>query len=194
MPRIVKRTEHTYYWNAAPITNLYEALEVLTFDNSSRTPVHLAHENSPDGKTWEILSPWYREGSSGGDSSGIEYFQIDQELAEKLKAGGYLQPRKEVGWGYTRYNEKELVASQKAHDEDRSHSREMEKVAESMLTAGVHTDLAGSPTRLRFGREDWRTGRLHFDYKMSNGDTCRVYPEEKELVAPYPPQEEKKTA
>ncbi len=54
-----------------------------------------------------------------------------------------------------------------------------------MLILGVHTDLTGQAVSNGWGRESWRTGPLHFDFKSPSAQICRVYPEENRIVYPY---------
>lgn len=57
--------------------------------------------------------------------------------------------------------------------------------AENMLAVGIHTDLTGKPSRTSCGREHFRYGRFYVDFKTPHDETCRVYPEQNELVCPF---------
>lgn len=183
MTQFPKRTEHTNYSNKVPIADMHEALELLMMDGSSTDPYHLTNRKG----IWEIVLPWYHEGSSGGDSSGFDYFQIDQELAKRLVDERKVEPRRKMRWGATDILQNELVPTRAAVRDEEVYRREMQAHAKSLLVVGLHTDLSGEAVSNGWGREEWRYGRMYFDFKMPNDNICRVYPESDEVVAPYPP-------
>lgn len=182
MPRY-KIAEETW-WNETPITDVYEALDLLSSENSAREPIHL-NAYDRDLKSWCIASPWYSEGSSGGDTWGTNYYQVDQSLVLALVLERFVEPLKEIGWGYTNYNKHKLVISEAGREKWRGKEKELLSEAESFLTLGVHTDLTGIPVRNGYGREHYRYGRFYVDFITPAGQTCRVFPEQKHIEYPY---------
>lgn len=182
MPRY-KIADETWY-NEVPITDVFELLDLLDSENSAREPIHLnAYDRST--KEWCVASPWYSEGSSGGDTWGTYYYQVDQSLVFALILEGLVEPLKELEWGHTRYNRQKLVISHFGREKWRSYEKKLLKKAETLLTPGVHTDLTGIPVRNGYGREHFRYGRFHVDFITPSGETCRVFPEQGNLEYPY---------
>lgn len=182
MSRIHKRTEHTWWWNEAPITDVHEAINVLQQTGTTLRETHLAKR---DDGTYEIQVPWVHEGSSGGDTSGSFYYQLATEVAEQLLSEELVTARKVKHWGYAETRESELVLTTAANRKLDEFKKAMEKKAESLLVPGTHTDLTGKPARLGCGRDNHRCGKLYFEYKLpQEGGRVRVYPEEDRLVMP----------
>jgi|GEM_PF-7066272 len=185
-----QRSKHSRWCTLTPITDIYEAIDVLQIDGTTLRETHLKKCEPAIGEGYEILVPWAREGSSGGDTSGTHYFHVDSALAEKMKEEGLLTPFIEKGWGYSRERPDELVLTSKAYQMLEEFEKEMEKKAESMLTPGIHTDLTGKPKRTAWSRDGFKCGKLYFEYKLPQGGVVRVYPQEDRLVMP----DEEKTA
>ena len=189
MSRLVKRTEHTYYCNDAPITDLYEAIYLLSREQTSNEPLYLVKDLRtfggqlavPNGG-YELIVPWYNHRGYG--SEGIDYYQIDQGLAQQLVDEKFVVPRQVKHWGYTETKTDEFVLSHAARGKLETFEKEMEKKAESMLTPGIHTDLTGKPKRVAWRRDGFRCGKLYFDYELPRGGTVRVYPQQDRLVMP----------
>jgi hypothetical protein len=177
-----RRDKYSYWHNKEPVTDKYEALGLLADQNSSTRPIHLT-KNDEHG--WEVVYPWFRDGDSGGCASGDDYFQIDQPLAQSLVNERLVEPFVEKGWGWSRPNPRMLVLARSAREDVRRYEREMQARALTMLILGVHTDLTGQAVSNGWGRESWRTGPLHFDFKSPSAQICRVYPEENRIVYPY---------
>lgn len=175
---MTERTKHTWWHNETPITELYEALNFLADPPEANDPIHLFRKHERDGGGFELRIPWYHEGSSGGDSSGINYYQIGSELAQRLIDEQLVAPRKVPRWGYTEVREDEFVRTEQGYRLWHTHLNQMEEKAESLLIPGTHTDLTGRPHRVRMGREHFRHGRLRFDYQTPTGDIVYVFPEE----------------
>ncbi len=186
MSKFPQRTKYTTWHNEEPITDVNEALYFLNQQGSSSEHIHLARRRGADGLEWELVEPWYREGSSGGDTGGEHYYQIDTVLAEKLVRDALVRPHKRVGWGYTREEPDTLVISAKGEQAVRTFEEGMRSKALEFLVPGVHTDLTGEPVRCGNGRDQWRHGRVYFDFRTPAGETCRVYPEQDECIVPYP--------
>lgn len=176
-----KRGKYTYWYNAAPFTDVFEALDVLRASCSSTEGIYLAQD---DEHGWQIEENWYRDADSGGGRGGVHYYEVSPELAAKLKDEEYVTARKEIGWGYTRYNKNKLVITPGARELAAEYWEKLMAKADSMLKPGVHTDLTGRPVRTS-ARRDNTSGKPYVEYKMPNGDTCRVYPEDGRIFAPY---------
>lgn len=188
-----KRDEYSYWYNETPITDLHEALYFLAREGSSRDPYCLAKPGGYWGQKevpdrWELHAPWYREGSSGGDTSGTDYYQIDPALAEQLINEGYVAPRRVKQWGHTEERKDELVITEKGRCVDEAFEKQMLKKAESMLVPGIHTDLTGNPERRQYDRDKFRHGRFYVEFDTPNEGRCRIYPEQDEMIFPYPPE------
>ena len=182
------RPKKHWYNEEGPIRDLREALYLLNIDGSSNDPHHLAQDR--DTKDWEVVAPWYHEGSSGADTSGYDYFQIDQALAEQLVREGFVTTRRVNYMGGFYLNSDELVLSDKAREQVQKFEQDMRLKAQSLLTIGIHTDLTGEVVSGGWGREHRLYGRMHFDFVTPNG-RCRVYPETSSVVFPYPPPQPK---
>jgi hypothetical protein len=184
MPRS-KRTEHTRWQNDSPITDMFEAIEILQTTGTTLRETHLQARPKEAGDGYEICVPWARDGSSGGDTSGTHYFQVDSALVEKMKEERLLTPYIEKYWGGSRVIEDQLVLTTHANMEHETFWKDMKKKAESMLKPGVHTDLTGKPKRLGSGRDGFQCGKLYFDYELpGERGKVRVYPQEDRLVMP----------
>ncbi len=183
MPRY-KLKDRTYY-NETPITDVYEALDVLCFESSSRRSIHLFKSIDKDNPDYHLVVPWYREGCSGGDTSGEDYYQIDPTLAQKMIDEGLVTPLKIVSWGRTDTDRERFVVCYDGEEKSKAYDRDMIKKAESMLKPGIHTDLTAKPYRTEYGREGFRHGRFYVEFKTPHNERCRVYPQDDELVFPY---------
>ena len=181
-----RRNEHSYWDNKEPITDINEALSFLSHQGSSSDPIHLARHRRPGGEVWELVKPWYAEGDSGGDTSGLDYYQIDPALAQRLVAERLVVPHVVKYWGGSYEENDKLVISSAARERDRNFEHEQLGAAEKFLTPGIHTDLTGKPKRVAWGRDHHWYGRLYADYEMPDGRRCRVYPEKGEVVVPPP--------
>lgn len=183
MPRY--KIANTTFYNETPITDVHEALDVFFVEQTHRMPMHLYRGLNKKNPDYRLVIPWHRDGSSGGDTSGENYFQIDPVLAEQMIAERLVVPRKDIGWGYTRDDPERFVLNYLGEQKSKAFDKAMLAKAESMLTVGVHTDLAGKPMRTSYGREGYRCGRFYVDFKTPHEETCRVYPEQEELVCPF---------
>jgi hypothetical protein len=172
-----------HWYNEGPILDLNEALELLQRESSTTEPHHMARRFR--ATEWEIVIPWYSEGDSGGDQSGYYYFQIDQTLAKRLVREKLVEPRRVNYMGGHYFNDDELVISTEARRSVQAFLAEMQTKACALLIPGVHTDLTGEIRPGLQGREQWRTGKLYYDFTTPNNERCRVYPETNEVVFPY---------
>ena len=178
MPSFPSRDKYSNWFNETPITNLNEVLDVLKEKSTAIEPHFLSRKNG----RWEIVLPWYRDGSSGGDTWGCHYLQIDPKTAETLISERLVVPNEVKRLGYTETQKDVLVISRKGREQIKEFINSMITKADGMLKPGVHTDLTGKPEHTGCGREDWRYGRFCVKYKMPSGETCCVFPEQNILV------------
>jgi hypothetical protein len=179
MSRFPKRDEYTRWLNAKPIGDLNEALSLLRAQSSSNESHYLSRRaNGQEKMRWEIVIPWYAEGDSGGDRSGYDYVQIDQQLAEKLLSEKHVEGLEVKYWGGSFRERDKFTITKTAAESNREFETALLEKAAALLTPGVHTDLAGEARRIGFGREHWRHGRFYVDFRTPSGDRYRVYPEE----------------
>jgi hypothetical protein len=181
------KVEDITFYNESPITDAHEALDIFFAEQTHRTPIHLFRSVEQKGREREyrIVIPWYREGSSGGDTSGESYYQIDVALAEQMISEQFVVPMKVLSWGRTDIDSERFVLNYLGERKSKAFDKAMLEKAESMLTVGIHTDLAGKPERTSYGREGFRCGRFYVDFRTPHEETCRVYPEQEELVCPF---------
>lgn len=185
MSRYPKRDEHTHWNNEEPITDVHEALEILSEQSPTDSDEFRLHPTRGKLYAWEIVVPWYTEGDSGGDQSGYHYYQIDETLAETLVKEGLVEKRREPRMGYTHTHNDQLVISQAGRDALDAYLTQMRAKAESLLRPGVHTDLTGKPDYAGHDRDGYHCGKLYFEFRLPDTDRrCRVYPEEDRVVEP----------
>lgn len=176
-----QRTKHTTWENDTPISDSNEAISLLAHNSSSSEPVHLTRFPYDCEHEWEIVVPWYHEGSSGADSAGWDYFQIDQELAARLVRAGIVEPYKILYLGGSRVDQNRFVLPKELKTAAYQRERELIEKAKRLLVPGVHTDLAGEAQRCGSGREHWRFGRFYVDFETPLGGEIRVFPEQEEV-------------
>lgn len=180
-----RRDEHSFWYNQEPISDPYEALSLLRSNNSSTIPPYLRRELIDALWTWEIVVPWYHEGSSGGDSSGEDYYEVVDAVAQRLKLESHVEPHVDKGWGWSRPNPDRLVISSRSKEMSIEHERVLRAAAAALLRPGIHTDLSGKPHQGGAGW-DYDTNRFYVDFHTPSETTCRVYPERQEIIYPYP--------
>lgn len=181
-----KRDKYTNWWNMAPIADLHEALHLLNEELPwiSEDAFIRLHDCRSDkgGFPWEIILPWYREGSSGGDASGYHYLQIDPNLAEHLVAEELVDCRRKYQGSLILPDE--YVISATGRRRWLEFFETMRTKAVGMLKPGIHTDLTGKPLYRGADRDHWRCGNLYFKFEVPLGGDCRVYPEEERILMP----------
>ena len=185
MSRFPTRNEYTFWYNDEPIRDINEALHLLNTQGSSSEPYHLTKYSDP--QLWEIVAPWYHEGSSGADSGGNDYFQIDKTLAEQLLRELLVEPRRINYFGGFRLDPDQLVISKTGEQQVHAFNQKMRTKAQSLLILGTHTNLTGEVVYRGHDRENRTHGKLYFEFLGPYDETCRVYPEENRVVFPYPP-------
>lgn len=182
-----RRDEHSFWSNSDTIRDLHEALSLLLTDGDAREPTHLRRSLVGIVYQWEIIVPWYREGSSGADSWGTNYYDVSDELAGRLRKEGFVEPHVMKGWGWSKPDPERLVITHDATESLYVYENGLRVGARSLLKPGIHTDLSGEPKERGSGREHGRYGRFYASFETPQGDTVRVYPEQQEIVYPYPP-------
>ncbi len=145
--RFPKRSEHTRWMNAEPITELERALYWFVDAFSSSTePSHLrpplTYRGSDAPRVWEFVECWASE-KHGHTNGGENHYQIDQELAARMFKERFVEPFLEKGWGYTRQDNDRLVLSQKGRAHLEAHQQSLCEKARTFIVPGVHTDLTG---------------------------------------------------
>ncbi len=180
-----KRGAYTYWHNVDPIDDAYEVLSLLALKTSSGHPTIIRESEEPLDIA-EIERHWYREGSSGGDMAGIEYYQVTMGIFQRLQNFGMICYRRipdGTGHYYNRYDQ--FVISTEGARNLGEYENHLRKIAQRMLKVGIHTDLTGEIRQLQTGREHWRHGALYVDFQCPNDRLCRIYPARREVIFPY---------
>jgi hypothetical protein len=180
----VVRAGNTYWWNDTPIMDVHLALEILLKESAvigRPTYLHDCQYEKVSHK-WEIVEYWYREGSSGGDRGGWNYFQIDARIAEQLVAEKLVIPKEEGAHPCIIKIPYQLLVSDKGRRVYNEYRESMKRKALGMLRPGVHTDLTGETRSRGMDREPWRCGELFFAFDMPLGGQCHVFPGSERIV------------
>lgn len=188
------RDEHSFWHNTETITDVHEALSLLCTDADSTEPTHLRRSLVGILFIWEIVVPWYREGSSGFDTSGTDHYDVSDDIAKRLQNEDLVEPYIEQSWGWSHRDPERLVITRAAALSLYTYQEGLRAGARSLLIPGIHTDLSTEPNRIGSGREHGRHGRFYVDFETPRGQVCRVYPEQQECVCPYPPQKHAEAA
>lgn len=186
MLRFPRRNDHSRWNNPEPFADAHQVLELLLKDSATGEPSYVHNCKGKEEFDWEIIESWYSQGSSGGDRSGYHYYQIDPELAERMKGEGLVEPQKILYPGYTVTEEKQLVISPKGIEQLREYRSAMREKAESLLVPGIHTDLTGEIKYRGYSRDTFGYGALYYEFEMPTGGRCSVYPEDGRIVLPDP--------
>jgi hypothetical protein len=175
------RPKGDYWWNDAPITDIFEALDLLRpkwgdgFGDETR---YVAMDESPP----EIHIQWFHDGDSGGASSGVHYLEITQEVVEQLRREGLVEPLMQKGYGWARPDPMRLIISPWGKHRLREYTNETREVARKLLVPGEHSKFSGIFNDAGYGRErSHRGGRLYFDFITPMKEKVRVYPDTKEV-------------
>lgn len=187
--RFRKRGKYSFWHNPETITDIHVALELLADKSGTSEPVHL---RTTTEFGWEIVLPWYTEGDSGGDRSGHHYFDVSKELAHMLRDHELVTPHIVIGWGFRRPDPSKLVLSSDGANVLEQYFANMLTRALAAIRPGIHTDLTGEPPHLRRSRDHRHSGALFFEFRTSQGQTARIYPEKNEIIMPYPPDHQQR--
>jgi hypothetical protein len=171
--------KYTHWSNEKTIEDLFEALELLEPD----------HRDSSDGRYLstrmdppEIHVGWYTHGDSGGDRSGIEYFDIDPKISKELVRKGLVEPCIQKFWGGSTPQCDKLVLSELGKRELRDYLKKQKEVAKSLLVPGEHTKFSGVFNDAGQGRTGYKGyGELYFDFKTPIDERLRVFPATKKV-------------
>ena len=130
-----KRDEHTYWYNEQPIATIHEALDALCkrWGDSGKRYIYTDNEKP------ELWICWYKEGSSGGDSAGTDYFEIKPEVTAELAKLGYIEKMAVPQIGYTYHEPYKFVLSREGERERERLYKEKKEIARSLLVPGEHS-------------------------------------------------------
>lgn len=181
MTNLRRRDDRTYWWNDGPITDIHEALDLLQKQWGDSGKRFISTEDKK-GLGFEINLEWYREGSSGGDSSGVDHFDIKPEVVEELVKQGFVEKMRIPEMGYTYTEPYKLVMSQKGQIELERLHEEARRIAHGLLIPGKHSKFSGLFHDAGYGRSGYRgCGRLYYKFRTPQGEKVRVYSDTKEV-------------
>ena len=175
---VKSRSKDTSWENDAPIADLLEALDLLYEGHHVYRPKHyLSTRKSPP----EIHVEWYIDGDSGGGRSGTDYYQIDRAVSQQLIDGGFVTPRIEKGWGWSRRESEVLVLSEAGLTLREKLRDEQFQIAKAFLRPGVHSKWSSIFNCTGSSREKMEWGRLSFSFITPLGEKVRIYPDNGEF-------------
>ena len=173
------RDEYTHYENAEPVKDPYELMDLLSQGRSDSTDGRYLRVRQ--GEEIEMHRGWYVHGDSGGDRSGIDYYQIDPETSKKLIAERWVTPKRIPHMGYTEERKHELVLSEAGKAELRRFHEEQRKAALALLIPGKHSKFSGVFNYRSHGRQYPGVGPLYFEFVTPMDEKVRVCPETKKV-------------
>jgi hypothetical protein len=178
------QTFTTYWHNEIPITDVHEALWLLQKEWSGQQPyIAMAEYNYTHKKTLapELHQPWYSEGDSGGDSSGIYHLEISPEVVATLTKEEWVTPMKIPHWGGSTTDLNKRVLSHAGRTEFEWFIEAQQKVAQALPKPLVHSKFSGLFNPRGYGYTSrWGGGKLYFDFVTPQEERVRVYPLEKD--------------
>ena len=86
------------YENTRPISNEYEALDLLVKHDGDSSEGRYIY---PLGEPQEIRVGWFIDGDSGGARSGTEYYLVAPKTVDELKKRKFVTPKPEPVTGKT---------------------------------------------------------------------------------------------
>lgn len=107
------RDEHSSWSNVETITDLREALSLLQRRMGSTEPTHLRRSLIGIRFVWEIAVPWCRD-AHGRDTSGTDYYDVNDEVAKHLRDEMLVEPYIVKGWGWSYPDLERLVITSEA--------------------------------------------------------------------------------
>jgi len=184
IPENRRRDERTYWMNDAPVTDIHEALDLLTepWDASGPRFLDVGYDLANDS-TPEIHFEWSRE-RNGQWSSGTNYLQIDPSLAKQLEERGFVKPMEIPHMGYTETEKRKLVITPVGKKYVQLTLEQKQRKAVELVRPRPYDALAPlyDPTRIFSSREhNWWGGKLYFSFEMMNGEKLHVYPDTEEF-------------
>ncbi len=172
-PQRKPRDKFSFFENENPITDLHQILDILSptrGDSIDGRYINIRNEIP------EIHIGWYIHGDSGGDRSGIDYYQVDAGVVKKLIAEGWVVPKEVSRWGATDIHHHELVLSAQGKEELRHYYKSEEENARKMVEPGVHTKFSGVLYLRDKGRGYRSREELFFVFDTPMNERVRVYP------------------
>ncbi len=182
MTNFPERDAGGVWCNETPIADIHEALHLLAGDPSSTETPHLLRRYGVDRFVWEIVIPSHHNCGDGRESEGDEYYQIAPEVGGRLVTERLVQLDPcATEWFVITHEAKRAIPG---------FERTLVVKAAELLKSAADTDLFGHAEVSGSGREHRIYGRFYVDFRMSSDTTCRVYPEQGDVIDPYPPAEE----
>lgn len=174
------RDRYTHYDNEQPFNDIYAVLELLLSKQQGRSTTHSVLRRDP-----EVQRFWYREGSSGGDTGGVDYYDVEPAIGKQLIDGRLVEPRVEKYWGGRTVHESDLVISEAGRKKLTECIEQQREVARSLLVPGVHTKFSGVFNNAGWDWEALRSGRalLCFSFQTPIGERLQVWPALKRVQA-----------
>ena len=168
------RDKYTHYENAEPVKDPYELMDLFSQGRSDSTDGRYLHVSG--GNDIELHRGWYTHGDSGGDRSGIDYYCVDQDTAQKLIKEGWVTPKRVPQWGHTETRHNQLVLSDAGKAELRRFHEEQRNAALALLVPGKHSKFSGVFNYRSHGRQYPGLGPLYIDFITPMDEKVRVYP------------------
>lgn len=177
-----KRDKFTHWRNQKPIADAYELLELLQprqGGRSSDSRYLRADKNPP-----ELEVDWYREGSSGGDSSGYEYYEVKPEVVEQLVREHWVEPNVVKFWGGSNIERHKLVLSELGKISLKKHIAGQAEEARRLLIPGEHSKISGLFEYRGYDRDghDGEGGELYFEFETPQKERLQVFLASKRVV------------
>jgi hypothetical protein len=180
IPENRRRDERTYWMNDAPVTDIHEALDLLTepWDASGPRFLDVGYDLA-DGAKPEIHFEWSRE-RNGQWSNGTNYLQIDSLLVEQLKNRGFVKPMEIPHMGYTETEKRKLIITDVGKKYAKLSLESKQSKAVELVRPPPYDALTPlyDPTRIfSFRESEFWGGKLYFRFEMLNGEMLKVYPD-----------------
>lgn len=179
--RLRRRDERTYWSNEVPVTDAYEALDMLYpdfYDSFGEGTRFIAMGKNPP----ELHVRWFRDGDSGGASEGVCYYEINRQVVECLEREQWVRMLIVKGWGYATPDPNKLVISERGKSARNAHINEMREAARKLPVAGKHTQFSSVLNDAGHGRETYYgKNRLYFDFETPMRERVRVFPSNKRI-------------
>ncbi|MEK7068188.1 MAG: hypothetical protein AAB964_00030 [Patescibacteria group bacterium] len=176
-----ERDKYSHWENEKPVTDFYEALELLRNKQQGR---YSDERYLIGGPTPEILVDWYREADSGGDRGGIDHYEIDNAVFEEIVRQGCVSPNVVKFYGGSRTEHHKLVLNKVGRDKFEHFLDLRQNEAKKLVIPGEHTKFSGVLNPRGYGREGYQGygGELYFEFETPMNERLRVYPDSKRVV------------
>lgn len=177
-----RRSEYTYWENQHPVADPYELLSLLRSRQSGRysDERHLHPHLTPP----ELHLKWHREGSSGGDTSGYDYYEVATEVATHVVRERWVEPHVHKFWGGSTVEKDKLVLSRFGLESLRKHIDTQEKEAKKLIVPGEHTKFSSVFNYREHGwhSQDGEATELCFEFTTPMDERIRVHLSSKRVV------------